>query len=43
MAAFEDGVPGTNAADWTPGNPTQTLPLPLLTDNVEVQGPRTLR
>src|SRR5450755_3472916 len=37
VAAFEDGVPEPNATDWTPGNPTQTLPLPLLTDNVEVR------
>jgi hypothetical protein len=43
IAAFEQGKPAQgrepppDAGGWSPAAPTQTLPLPLLTDRVEVQ------
>src|SRR5262245_58384452 len=36
VAAFEAAGGASGSSGWTPAAPTQTLPLPLLTDRVEV-------
>ncbi len=37
VATFEERAVASTGGDWAPGAPTQTLPLPLLTDVVEVR------